>query len=112
MAGIPLITHKRGDTFEYANTIDSSFEDGYFVGWVVKSQIRDAFGVLYSNAECSWLDPLTTRFLLIKVTDTSSWPASAWPLRIDAQFVRPEDGFIISTDTQQITVIQDVTYGN
>lgn len=112
MAGIPLITHKRGDTFEQVATLPAStFADGYFVGWSMACQVRDPFGVKYGDAALSWLDPATTRDLLIEFEDTSAWPVSGWPLQLDVQFTRTSDGFVESSNTQYITVIKDVTYG-
>lgn len=112
MAGISLITHKRGDTFTQVATIGEEFEDGYFSDWTPSCQIRDVFGLLVSTAQIAWGDPGTNRYLLIVVEDTSAWPISGWNLRMDIQLTRQEDGVVQSTETQQITVIRDVTYGN
>jgi len=102
------LEHKRGDSLSLMGEIPESYEDGFFVGWAVSSQIRTAqYYSLVDNLTVEWVDPLTSREFLLTKTDTSAWPVGNCV--IDVQFVR-EDGFTKSTDTMQITVIRDVTY--
>lgn len=98
--------HKLGDSFVRSFVIPAAFADGYFVGWTVKSQIRSV-GQLVDDVVTSWLDPATTRHMLLTVTDTTSWkPGLA---EIDVQFKRTSDGFVMSTTTAQFVIISDVT---
>ena len=105
--------HKRGVPFKRLLPIPLEgaapigFPDGYFVGWVPTSQIRDENGVLMSDVSCTWIDPLTTRNLFLRVADTTSWePGQA---SIDVLFTRVSDGDVIETTTATFTVVQWVT---
>lgn len=107
-AAVPPPQHKRGDSFVRSFAIPDAFADGYFTGWTVKSQIRTAAtGLLVADVTTGWLDPATTRNMLLTVTDTTSWkPGLA---EIDVQFTRTADGFVMSTTTAQFVITSDVT---
>lgn len=102
-----MSTHKVGDSFTRVLTIPTEFGDGYFVGWVPRSQFRDAEGVLIAEVVCEWLDPVTTRVLKLRVVNTTTWPLGT--ALIDVQFTRTADGEVMSTTTAKLTVVQDVT---
>jgi hypothetical protein len=102
-----MSAHKVGDTFTRVLTIPTEFGDGYFVGWVPRSQFRDGEGTLASEVNCEWLDPLTTRTLKLRVADTTGWVPGT--LLIDVQFTRTADGEVMSTTTAKLSVIQDIT---
>lgn len=100
--------HKRGDSFDYVTTIPDTFADGHFVGWDVAAQVRDpGKGSLVAELDVSWNDPATTRQLRLLKIDTKTWPAV--PLEFDVQFVRTADGYTLSTATEKLVVIKDVT---
>jgi hypothetical protein len=111
--------HKRGDTFDYVATIPDTFADGYFVGWDVTAQIRKAAsgplaqlsapvdGELVAQLDVTWTDAATTRQLRLLKVDTKAWPVG--PLEFDVQFRRADDGYTLSTATEKLVVIKDVT---
>jgi hypothetical protein len=101
-------THKRGDSLDLVVTIPARFADGYFDGFDVASQIRtQEGGAKVADLECEWLDPLTTRSLRLKCIDTTSWPTGT--AKFDVQFKRASDGFVLSTETAQMFIVEDVT---
>ena len=104
----PPPQHKAGDSFSRSLEIPTDFANGYFTGWTVKSQIRTAAtGLLVADVTTGWLDPATTRNMLLTVTDTSAWkPGLA---EIDVQFKRTSDSFVMSTTTAQFVITSDVT---
>lgn len=101
--------HKRGDTFSFAAAIPSEFSDGYFVGSIVRSQIRDSKGTLITELEVTWDDPALTRALLLSSgnANTQTWPIG--PLQFDLQFVMPS-GQIRSTKTVVFACVADITH--
>jgi hypothetical protein len=100
--------HKRGDSFDYVTTIPNTFADGYFVGWTVASQLRNAkTNALVADLETSWNDPVTTRNLRLLKVDTKAWPLGQ--LEFDVQFTRTSDGYTLSTSTVLFTLVKDVT---
>lgn len=101
--------HKRGDSFDLLVTIPPQFADGYFAGHTVASQIRQqgADGAMVADLTCTWVDALTTRALRLQCLDTKAWPVG--PAQFDVQFTRTADGFVLSSTTAQIFIVQDVT---
>jgi len=100
--------HKRGDSISWLAPIPEIFADGYFVGYEVSSQIRTAqYGQLIANLICEWVDPATTRELLLTCLDTKSFPVGE--AENDIQFTRISDGFVQSSDTLLISIVRDVT---
>lgn len=102
------IVHKRGDSLDLVVTIPARFADGYFDGYTVASQIRmQEGGAKVADLDCSWLDPATTRSLRLTCIDTSGWPTGT--AKFDVRFKRTSDGFVLSTTTGQIFLVEDVT---
>lgn len=100
-------THKRGDSFDLLVTIPAQFPDGYFVGHTVASQIRQPDGTKVADLDCAWVDALTTRALRLTCLVTTAWPTG--PALFDVQFTRTADGFVLSSSTAQIIIVQDQT---
>lgn len=102
------IEHKRSDSLDYLAVLPESFPDGYFVGWTITSQIRSArYYALIADLSCAWVDPVTTRSINVRFTDTTTWPVG--PAVLDVRFIRTSDGTTISTDTVDINIVHDVT---
>lgn len=101
---IPL---KQGDSFDQMVTIPADFPDGYFLGWDVSSQLRDADGNVIATLDTSWGDPATTRTLRLLKIDTTAWPVGT--AKFDVQFKRQSDGYVLSTSTAKLKVTEDVT---
>jgi hypothetical protein len=100
---------KRGDTFDRMAAIPSIFNDGYFAGWTVKSQIRDSrYQKVIADLVCTWDDPLTTRILYIRDFDTTDWPPGNAVM--DIEFHNDATGYVLSTNTLNVKITQDVTY--
>lgn len=100
---------KRGDSFYRMVIIpEDIFEDGYFAGWEVKSQIRDAkYQNIISELSCEWDDATTTRVLYIQDLDTKDWLLT--DAEMDIQFYNPAKNFTISTDTLAVKIVRDIT---
>lgn len=102
------ITTKRGDSFEYLATIPSDYPDGYFVGWIVASQIRTSkYQDLVADLECAWVDLVLTRVMKVSKIVTTDWPVGL--AEMDVQFVRTSDQTTISTDTIEVNIVKDIT---
>lgn len=99
--------HIRGATFTRLFPVPEQFGDGYFAGWVVSSEVREAGGKIVAAPVCEWLNAATTRELKLRVADTTAWPAGE--LDIDIKFVRTADGEVIKTTTARFTVGSGVT---
>ena len=103
------IVHKRGDSFDQLAVLPSTFADGYFVGWTVSAQVRSSPYYNYiADLTCAWVDPVTTRTLTVRNLVTTGWPIGN--ALMDIQFVRTSDGYTISTDTVDVTIVHDCTY--
>lgn len=102
-------THKRGDGFDRVAEIPAWLPDGYFAGHTVKSQLRDKkTGELIAEFDCSWLDDATTRHLRLRKLDTTAWQVGeAW---LDVQFKRTSDGFVYSSSSAVLWIVEDVTH--
>ena len=99
--------HIRGASWTRLLQIPAQFGDGYVVGWVVSSEIREPGGKRVAAPVCEWLNAVTTRDLKVRVADTSGWPAG--DLEIDIKFVRTADGEVVKTTTGVFTVGGGVT---
>lgn len=95
---------KRGDTFRRLYRVDPDTEDGFFIGWTLRGEVRNQAGKVISEAEAYWGEPEEeTRFLIIECLDTSSWPLGR--LEVDVRFTRTADGEKVSTDSILFNVI-------
>ena len=100
--------HKRGDSFDYTATIPGDFADGYFVGWTVTSQVRNAkTGTLVAELSAAWTDPAKTRALRLLALDTSTWALA--PMKFDVRLRRDSDGYTLSTSTVLFNLVEGVT---
>ncbi len=78
----------QGDSFGFVGRIPATFADGYFLGWDMKCQVRNANDSLVAELLVAWVDPVETR--LFEITDTAG--TSAWPvgdLFFDLRMVSP-----------------------
>ncbi len=102
-------SHKRGDTFELAGTIEVQ-EYGELVadmtGWTGTSQMRDSDGAVVADLIFEWLDPVARVAVLKADGSTKDWPLGH--VEIDIEFTSP-DGYVVSTNTIGITITRDVT---
>jgi hypothetical protein len=99
---------KRGDSFQELINLPTTYGDGYFTSWTLSSQIRTArYLKLIADLSPVWVDPITTHIIQLSHTDTTDWPIGA--ASIDIQLTSPS-GFIISTKTIDVDIIQDITF--
>jgi hypothetical protein len=101
--------HKRGATFDYAWPVPADFADGYFADFVPTCQIRGGGNPLLAQVTCAWADPATTRLLTLFVpaSETRLWKLGKYLMDID--LTRTSDGYVQSTSTIEVNVIQDIT---
>jgi hypothetical protein len=110
-------THKRGDTWSTVGQATiKDLTTGELVDltdWQIASELRKPDGTLIAAFACTYTgtttDPETeveTQTFTHIATDTSSWPVGM--AEIDVQFTSPS-GQVVSTDTQVIKVVRDVT---
>lgn len=98
---------KQGASLRILGRIPTAFADGYFVGWALASQMRNAkTGALLAALNIEWDNPATTRVLVITCDDTAGWaPCEA---EFDIRLTSP-DGFKLYTRTAQAYVLKGVT---
>ncbi len=104
-----MITHKRGDTFDWSGslTLTDGGENIDLSTWIPKSQLRDHNKNLVADLECTWLDASVGLVrLYAPASETSNWPIG--PLAIDIQ-ITSMDGVVVSTPTQTIHLADDNT---
>ena len=101
--------HKCGDSLDLAVVLPDTFTDGYFTGYDVACQIRNvgSNGALIAEITCTWVDPATTRTLRLQCLNTKTWPSG--PAHFDVQFTKRTDGFVLSSKTSTIFIVDDVT---
>lgn len=99
--------HKKGDSLDLVVTIPARFADGYFAGYEIASQVRTMAGIKVSDLGCAWLDAATTRSMRLSCLDTTGWPVGA--AKFDVQFKRVSDGFVLSSTTAPMHILDDVT---
>lgn len=99
--------HKRGASVHWLINIPPAFADGYFAGWTLASQARTEKDELLANLSIEWADPVTTRVLVLKCLDTTTWAIGA--AFVDVKLTDP-DGFVIPTSTAPFFVVKDITH--
>jgi hypothetical protein len=105
-------THKKGDTWSLTATADVrdlvTGNKADLTGWTIASQLRAAdSGTLITDFVCTLVDPVAQTFTHAAAT-TAAWPEGLAVL--DVQFTSP-GGQTVSTDTQTIRIVPDVTQG-
>ena len=100
--------HKRGDTFDLSGPVQ--VEDGGqavhdFTGWSVACQLRRVSGALVADADAQWLNA-QQGLMRVRCANTQAWPLGL--VDIDIQMTTPS-GDVLSTPTEQIEVVADVT---
>jgi hypothetical protein len=102
-------THKRGDTFRRSGALtvtDYGTTVTDMTGWTGRSHIRDGAGNLIASLTFSWLDASQRLCELHAPAGTTGWPVGRASL--DIELTTPA-GEIVSTATQFINIIADVT---
>lgn len=104
-------THKRGDTFDYADRLAMTV-DGVavvdFSGMTGTSEIRDRSGRLVAALAFTWLDAAQGLYRVRSTGPTDAWPVGV--LLHDVQLTTPA-GDVVSTATEAIELVADVTHG-
>lgn len=104
-------THKRGDTFDYSDQLAMT-ADGValadLTGMVGASQIRTTDGALVAELSFSWLNAAQGLYRVRSVGPTDGWPLGTG--LHDVQLTTPA-GDVISTATEIIQIVRDVTHG-
>ena len=103
-------THKQGDTWSLTAQADvrdlATGTKADLTGWTIASQLRAAdTGALIAEFECTLVDPVAQTFTHT-ATSTATWPEGLAVL--DVQFTSAT-GQTVSTDTQTIRIVPDVT---
>lgn len=102
------VKFKRGDTFNFLLTVPTDYVDGFWLGWVVTSQIRTARGKLIDDLTATWEDPAEdTRVLRLFNAETTAWPVGQQ--EVDVQFTKTSDSTVRSTQTLLVEVVKDIT---
>lgn len=110
-------THKRGDTWSTVGQATiKDLTTGELVDltdWQIASELRTPDGTLIAAFACTYTgtttDPDTqevTQTFTHIATSTADWPVGL--AELDVQFTSPS-GQVVSTDTQVIKVLRDVT---
>lgn len=110
-------THKQGDSWSTVGQATiKDLTTGELVDltdWQIASELRTPGGELIAAFDCAYTgtttDPATqvqTQTFTHIATTTSNWPVGL--AELDVQFTSPS-GQVVSTDTQVIKVLRDVT---
>ena len=103
------ITHRKGDPFGRIGRIPLTYADGYFVGWIITSQVRDSRGSLISQLATGWLAPEnTTRLFEVTDATTDNWPLGQ--LVMDIRLESPTGG-VARSQIINITCERSITHG-
>jgi hypothetical protein len=101
---------KRGDTFDVSGNL-SLIQAGLatldLTGWTGSAQLRQDNDTLISDLEFTWIDASESLCRVRSTTSTQGWVIGL--ALIDIQLVGPS-GQIISTDTQRIQIVKDITH--
>jgi hypothetical protein len=105
-------THKKGDTWSLTAQADvrdlATGNKADLTGWQIASQLSSADGgALITTFACTLVDPAAQTFTHIAAS-TAAWPEGLAVL--DVQFTSPH-GQTVSTETQTIRIVPDVTQG-
>lgn len=100
-------SHKRGASFHALVQIPMAFADGHFAGLALESQVRTESDVLLASLAVEWADPATTRVLVLKCLDTTTWAIG--PAYVDVKLTDP-NGFVMPTSTAVFYVVKDITH--
>lgn len=111
-----IIAHKRGDAFSQVADFTGTVIEGVTLtttaGLTMRCQVRDRAGKLVSELSVAELagEPMK-RLLYAPSTDTALWPLAtvAGNLRADIQIGVPSSEDVISTQTFEVCVVEDVT---
>lgn len=100
---------KRGDTFDLSGPVtmtSSGSAVSDMTGWTARSQVRRfPSGELLAELDLTWLQ-FAPPIIRLRAQDTVHWVPGR--VQIDVEFVAPDES-VISTDTQQFEVVEDVT---
>lgn len=95
-----MILHKLGDSFERMVAIQGSLP---YLVWASTCRITTQLGVLMDSFPCTVVDgALGKKYLLAKKVDTTPWKEGTY--RLDFVFVRPEDGYVLSSNIIDLVV--------
>lgn len=104
-------THKRGDTFDYADQLAMTIDGAAvtdFTGMTGSSQLRDNAGNLAAALAFTWLNAAQGLFRVRSIGTTDTWPVGV--LLHDVQ-ITTASGDVVSTATEVIQLVGDVTHG-
>lgn len=101
------ITHKRGDTFAIACTIENAGVPVDITGWTVASQARANDDTVLQTFTVTVTDATTGSFSISATsTQTELWSLGTYS--VDIEFI-DGDGEVNSTETFTLSVIRDIT---
>ena len=101
------ITHKRGDTFAIACTIENAGVAVDITGWTVASQARGTDDAVLQTFTVTVTDAENGSFAISATsTQTEAWALGNYS--VDIEFI-DEAGEVNSTETFTLSVIRDIT---
>lgn len=106
-----ISTHKRGDTFDYSDQFAMTI-DGVdvtdFSGMTGASQLRYQSGALVATLEFTWLDAAQGLYRVRCPSETDDWALGV--MKHDVQLTTASND-VVSTATELVNVVEDVTHG-
>lgn len=101
------ITHKRGDTFAIACTIENAGVAVDITGWTIASQARGTDDTILQTFTVTITDAATGSFSISATsTQTELWTIGNYS--VDIEFI-DDSGEVNSTETFTLSVIRDIT---
>lgn len=101
------ITHKRGDTFSLACTVENAGVPVNITSWTITSQARDAADTVLQSFAVTKTDATNGAFTVAATsTQTEAWSLGTYSM--DIEFVE-SGGEVNSTETFTLSVLRDIT---
>lgn len=98
-----MITHKRGDSFEYLIVVEGATNE-FFNSWDVTCTVKSDMGHVLDTINCVRLIEGDTYSILVKKIDTTKWRFGQH--FIDIKFTRPSDGYVITSNSIRLDVVR------
>lgn len=101
------ITHKRGDTFELACTVENAGVPVDITAWTITSQARDDADAVLQSFTVTKTDAANGAFSISATsTQTEAWELGGYS--VDIEFIEG-GGEVNSTETFTLSVLRDIT---
>lgn len=104
------VNFKRGSTFSFLFNVPGEFDPGYFIDWIITSQLRirhntEAKGLI-ADINTNWVESPYSNCLLLYHTQTDKWKLG--PAELDVRF-ESLGGHVVHAKTIRFNIVNEVT---